>query len=1135
MGTLCRSKIFPSVVEIFSTRGIRMTVEDDYEVVVHMNLKTQKRDSTRCIRVVAWISIALILVSGIPGAPFRGDLRVAAEIPEIHDSSEPYETEWVLVGYRRHIEQDPQAMSRAYLALFCRQVGQDRYQFMFMWHDSAFIGFETGGSDMDVKDYVFMGMVFRDNGPGEDIDMIWDAGVRRHTTAGHYMTEPSGTIIINDWKGIRFTGFLTAEIDVFPSLRARLGGYALTLVVGGMVGLAWKGGPVSGVFGTLAGLAILTWYHETYLTTDHVNLFYHAFYGGLDLLNDVSSCVNVEIRTEYGYDLPDHLESAPVNRRHTGTMNILVQTVFPSKISLDLFMMSRDTVTGAYDGQAGTRIHQNGHGKPGIAVIDFPASRVNAPVINGQRRTLEVEWDLSEHFFTYQGFHDHDIQNYLTSGKFIPLNEQFDYLKSMGVSTWDIPTLQFQVAVEVDYELPGDMVAHYPASPLHTVFEDQKMVAALDCYTLGHLTTSNRIEVDEDSEYRVYLGDETILAAAFVPLIPVMVVHQLLRNGGIHVDMPGDLFDIVILPPWDSEVVGETLPDTGHHNHLAIADPERIVNRSVAGMIHALEQVSPIRSVTVPDPSRTIFVIIDPGMIPESLHLGPPSPAPDGSSYVAIDDRFTPWQPYIHGDGEARDRLAAEGTGMRDRFVLRAIPGVPGEDMTVIEITDPGRNYAFAVELPDGEIVELLTSLAPREDELGSVMIRDIPATVLIPDGDAGDPALGFVSEMGEEASGHSLSITPGNLNGDGLILINTPIPEMPVQVIIREPAVAGENPPEYASVITVTDPASGISFREPGDLPHDLPEEVTVIRQWMAVEAPQSEVRTYSPLFLQGSTPVSTLSLTDSDLPIIHINDVEGSSGLITVTLPDGPGVMVATSSTPEVPLSVVTRDPDPYSDDGLALVTGPSTTWDDGVIIRGTSLVPSDSPAEELRTWIVSDLGWSYRELRTRRHFGNYIYGSHLPDTRIEGQDHHLLVQHPGGDGEFFTLGSPEADAQVMMTSGPAAFIALARQMSDDLFSLDPVVFEETVLTVDSHDGQESGTIILEGVCNRLDATPLVISLSGPPEEDVVLGSTVMYGGYHIEVETGHLPGGLYECTVSDANGNHAVTWIEVANGGM
>lgn len=1054
-----------------------------------------------------------------------------AEIPTVHDSSEPEITDWVLVGYRRYIEEDPLAMDRAYLALFCREMGDDRYQFKFRWHDSTYVSVEHEGESIDVEDYFFMGMVFRDNGYGEDIDVLWDGGMKRNNIGGEYETSHSKTITITDWTGIRFTGALMVHVTVTPSYSERMWGHVITLEVGIMTGLAWAASPAAGLAATIAGAAILGWYDEECLQDDDVNLYYHAFFGGLDLLNDMNSCVQIQVFADDGYDLPDIMEGSPAKRKHTGLVDIMVQCAFPSKISMDVFMLTQDPLTGGYADQAETRIDSNIHGDPGIVILDFPESKVALPFDNGERKTIEIEWDLSKQYFSYDGFQNKEFQNHLQSGRFVPLSEQFAYLKSMHVDTWDIPTVQFELKVRVDFELSADMVEDFPANPLHSIYEEQRVVSALDYYSLGHMGSYERVERDNLSDFKVYLGDESIMAVAAAPLIPIVIVSELMKEGGIYVNMPDDLMDVVILPPWSSEVIGEITSDEDPDRRIAFADPERFAQSTIEDVQRAVEQKMPIRSITVPDPWNTIYCIIDPDVVPEGLLFEPPTVTPGGGIYKPIDESVTAWESFLTGNGELYAELTIEEIERRSQFTLRAVPGLPDEDMTVIDIMDPESNYEFGVQLPDGEIIELVSILETEENEQGAVMIRDTLAQVLIPGKvDEENGEYGFVKEFPGWEDGTTISITTAGLSDDSLFMVAMPDPEKSVVVSMRD---LGQNEMyDSAVVICVADPDSEITFREVSDLPLQQSSDGNVLHQIVRVKDEQTEVQTYSPSFPIDPLPISESTLFDVAGPTFVDNDPSGTSGLRSVVNIENNAVIFSSAEPPRSEVMRICRKDDQFSDDELALVISKRTTLEDGVLVRGTALFPSDAPMQEIRSWVVSSEVYSYEGMRTRRHYDNYLYSTHIPMGGTSGTVQEFVIHHPGEDGEFFSIGSVDLDGQFMMNSGVEGFIILARSSSDDIFSLSHVELEDVILTTET-ETQPDGSITLSGMCNRFDGTELMITCDGESGQNYMFETTAMYGGYHVVIESGEIPGGVYYCMVSDDAGNQAGTWIEVPNG--
>lgn len=799
-----------------------------------------KRRETQCarsIRAFAWISIIVVLGTSL-SLPIMDPAR--GEIPTVHDSTEPEVTDWALVGYRPYIEDDPLAMNRAYLALFCREVGTNQYQFRFKWHDSTYVEVTDGEEFYDIEQYFFMGMVYRDAGSGNDPVVLWDGGLHKNTMGGEYTTAVSPTIMISDWTNIRFAGALMVHATVDPTYLERIGGYVLGLTVAIITGVAWTHGPLVGLVATAAGAVALGWYAEECLQDDDVNIFYHAFHGGLDLLNDPGACVQVQIDAEDGYDLPDELEAHPINRKYSGTFDLTVQCAFPSKLSLDLFMLSQDPVTGEYIDQALSRVDCNSQGVPRIVVTDFPGSRISLPMESSEQRVMNVEWDISDHFFSYEGFHQSDLQGYLRSGRYVPLDEQFSYLRSMGVDRWDIPTLQFRITITIDYELPGPTVSSYPAEPLHFIFERQRVVTALDYYTLGHLISTEKIIRDNRSDYRVFLGDETIMMGAGVPFIPLVIADELVREGGILLDMPDGLLDIAILPPWTSQVIGELTSDEDPDRRIGIADPRFITKETIGNFQNAIEQSSPIRSIRVVDPRRTIFAILDQELNPESLKFDPPEFAIHGYSQE-IDETVSSWESFGIDTTDLSRELTAEEIEGRRKIAIRAIPGTPDEDVTWINITDPESNYQIGIELPDGSIHHLLDVLAPKEHEHGSVMINDMPAFVLVPGtADSDDVSTGFVDELpgnhhvGE--GGSTVSVAPGTLPGTTILMNTLQCPEDNVVFNILD---QGDLPDggTTCTVISIVDPEQGSPVRSFVDIPISISGELHVQEQFLTID----------------------------------------------------------------------------------------------------------------------------------------------------------------------------------------------------------------------------------------------------------------------------------------------------------
>ena len=91
---------------------------------------------------------------------------------------------------------------------------------------------------------------------------------------------------------------------------------------------------------------------------------------------------------------------------------------------------------------------------------------------------------------------------------------------------------------------------------------------------------------------------------------------------------------------------------------------------------------------------------------------------------------------------------------------------------------------------------------------------------------------------------------------------------------------------------------------------------------------------------------------------------------------------------------------------------------------------------------------------------------------------------------------------------------------------------MFEDVLLTVETENLLD-GSIVLNGRCNRFDRTGLMITCIGESGQTHVFETTTMYGGYELILDPGELPGGVYDCLISDDSGNWTEIRIEVPHG--
>ena len=1142
--TLILAGIFPFELGSAQHHGMQETF-DDNQVVEDMLEKMRKREceKARCLRVCALISIVFVL--GMSMSPLTELLveDTAGELPTIHDSTAPDETGWVLVGFKRYIEQDSHAMSYAYLALFCREVGDHQYQFKFRWHDSPCITLPYEGEEAVNEDYYFMGLVYRDNGCDRDPDLIWDAGMIGNSNAGEYETQTSDTIQIHDWTGIRFCGALMTHSTVESSFMEKLHGLILKIEVGIMIGVSYGINPILGIIATVAGVLFLTWYEEECLQDDDLNIYYHAFYGGLDLLNSPGACVQVQVFTKNGYDLPDVLEASPADRKYVDQFDISVQCAFPSKLSMDAYMMYKDLESGLFEDQALSRIDIGGGGEPRIVVLDFPRSKIKTPFDSLSTRRMELEWDLSSQYFNFNAFSNEDIRNNLHSGKFVPLDERYQYLRQLGVSDWNIPSVQFQIKVEIDYELPVDIADLYPADPLYTIYQEQRLCTALDYYTLGHTVQNSRIERDNHSDFTVYLGDETIAQTTVSPLIPIYIGWEMLEDQGVFIDMPEGLHDLVVLSPEIHGVIADITDEDDPDRQFAIADPVGWRDGYDALFDEATLKHFPIHSITVPDPEKTIYFLPQPGIIPESLKVDPPPFAVDGGIGQAIEENALNWKSLWGDVTGGYEGAAYSELQRRTQFALRVEPGIPGDDLLPIYVEDPDSQYQIGIQLPGGDQLDLITLNQPTEDEIGSFTIREGPSYVMIPGTEEFEEENeGFIAIIPVEEDGIHMTFRPMNRTGDTVWLNTLPTPEKHTMLTIED-RVWAEGTYDAANeswtgdnivTVSIVDDGANTPVRELDTLTYGPVSDPFFIGNFIHVDQDVVGITTYTPEFGFDLLPRAHCYLDSDPNALLMDLDPSCESGFHVSVDPAIPRYSALNMLEPENVIFEMTLSHDPWADDEMGLIVSETTTASDGVLIRGLSSFASPAPFWEVASWIASPAYVHRDVVRSRPGHGDLMYSRHILNPDIVEGEYEFLVQHPGEDGEFFSFGSVSQDEQYIIENGIRMFVSSARQSSDDLFALKTVIIEAIDMSMDIEERVDD-MLSINGVWNRLDGVALNVTMddgNGNSKENV---THTMFGEYSLEIDTGGLPGGTYVLQVMDQDGNVMETTLEVQNGGL
>jgi len=701
------------------------------------------------------------------------------ELPPMHDSTEPVEPDWVLIGYKV-LDEDKRGnhgvLDQCYLALYSRQTGEDLYRFRFQWRHSDHLLQNIDGEDHPVDEYGFAGMVYRQN--GNEYTLLWDAGVIRQTGTFVTTSHESDDIEIRSWFGVCFLGSLMAHYTIERSYWEKALGYTIMGLAG--LGFALSYSPAS--FGVTAGILILvTWRVTEWLDGDTSTTEYHDFFGRLDILDSPESCilVNATYGQDQGYDIPDIIEDN-TGRRNTGEYGFWVRAVFPSKIHLDICSLIKDQ-NGHYSDQSETEMLFDS-GRIRYRIIGFPDTSEHVHFSLDQK-TMELDWDLSNYFNTNDGLLNSKTREYLLSGDFLPEDEIYDYYALIGAKNWDVPVLNFEIVVSIDYELPEIYDSHYPADFIGSIYEDQALITAVDYYSLGYTGTEDRIKIDCFSEYRVLLGDETTPALILLPFLPIIIGYQMLREGGIFIDMPDEFDDYYIIPPDQFDVVYKTDPENSDPDDMiAVREPGAIVEDvSINDSYYQDYLAIGNHPIVVPDPEDTVFIKPAPGIIPESFAISLPDFAVNKENLNSAEGCLESYRSLLENHENYDVEMDWNELDTRRDFTVRALPGVPhANDVLRIPIHDVAYGYQLVVNLPDDFQMEILTINPLKCSESCSFTIKNIPAVCLVPGSSEFEDLTdkGTTIDLPHEDDG--VYIEAGGLDAerDSVSLISVPEPE---------------------------------------------------------------------------------------------------------------------------------------------------------------------------------------------------------------------------------------------------------------------------------------------------------------------------------------------------------------------
>lgn len=1051
-----------------------------------------------------------------------------ATIPPIHDSEPPYQSEfnnWVLIGWDRYIEENPDFQGRAFIALYCKAVGNDNYIFKWTWEHSNGIQVPVDDDYHWPDSYWFQGFIYYDNGPNINPTEIWYTNQIEQSTSDIGETTESDEIQITSWANVRFWGNLFTNTEIKPGFREYLIAGLL------MYGVGVYGSAVVTAFGIaalpLSLAAFLIGSYVAYKLTqpdDHIH-YYFEIYGGLDLLDKPSACVWMEIISHDGWDLPESLEDPPVNRRYKDTFLVTVSSVFTCKISLDFYMLFKENYEESYNKHALTKISLGFHGAE-ITINGFPRGKVSVPAIDP--RTLSAEWDVTNEYNDInRGFSSDDVKKYLDSGHFLPLDPEYDDI-SKECSYWDLPTVSFNIYITVDYELPESFDSQYPTSPIGSVYQDQAACGAIDFYTLGHLT--DPVELDVQSEYDVKLGDGSFPMAVMLPLIPIIIGYQALREHGIFIELPGDFQDVFIMPPSYYDIIGRDYFQIGDpDNDYIITNPEDWGD----GISDLIDDTQAKRNalvcIRVPDPVNTIYIQPHPAIIPESLDKDPDDFAIDGSGERLVRNNYIAWEELITSNEEFYSGIAQEEIERRKATTVRIEPGVCDPDILTIAINDLSSRFKFSIQFPDDTIKDLMIINPPNQNELASISIRNLPAFILIPGTDEIQSVTdGMIVNLPNENDATLINIEKPSVINHYLSLLTLPKPEKHTIISI------GSLDDEYSNWVSISIGEETISqpVRTFQECVPDYQTGTFTLGNFINVDDGETTVKSYT------STDPLPIGISSCDLtitPSTILTDPPDTSGLFSSSNSGLPSYFIAFDSGFTELVFNLEIAHDELNDDEMGFIISEEGNRYDGILIRGTTESPSPHDYHGMNSWMISTtLGVAYVDTINNHVVGwNRVHTSHIVEPEAPFGDYQILIHHPGPDGLFYTTGSENSDSQYLIQpNGAESFISSARATTDDLFFLKDTVLTNLVTSIDET-VETSNELTVVGTFSRMDGNLITASLDDGANNKASNSSYSMFSKYSIVIDISSLPGGIYSLIVADVDGNSIQTSIEVFTG--
>jgi len=1034
------------------------------------------------------------------------------EIPPAHYSSAPAITDWVLIGYNRlnEVQQgDYSPMEYCYLALFCKKTGEDHYRFKFQWRHSDHLQLAFDGNLYPVDEYAFAGVVYRNN--GANYELLWTSGTMRQT--GTFVTDSqvSPEIKITSWFGVGFAGFLMAHYLVERSTMEKVFGYSTLGLSNILVSLSL----VTGTWALAIPLSVLVqWKITEWLEGEESTSLYHEFGGRLDILNAPESCIKISNTYGFseGYDLPDVIEEAS-KRRDAGEYAFWVQCVFPSKIHIDFYSLFKDS-SGEFSDQSETIIRYDSQ-RFQYRIVGFPDNPENVEFSIDQK-TAQFNWDVSDYFNDNDGILNAKTRKYLHSGGFFPDDPIYDYYELIGAANWDVPVLNFEIILTMDYELPEAYENEYPASPIGSVYQVQKFVFAVDYYTLGCTEVNAKILKDCEVEYKVTLGDEDIPGLILAPLIPIIIGYQMLQEGGIFIDLPDEVDDYYILPPDRFDGITDSFPeDPDPDKNIQFRDQEGITKEVSQYTVYnpGLKDISNY-PVVVPDPEDTVFICPSPGIIPESFKEDPPDFAVDGTLWNSAEGNLQAYRNLIERIGHTYESIAREEIERRKEITLMGIPGEPDpNNVLTIVVKDITKRYQLSVQLPNGTLKDLFIMNPLTENELCSFTLTNIPGFILIPGSEEfNDLVGGVIVNLPDDDDATVIGIQEPGIEGDSLSLITTPEPEK--HVIIHFDFKENDHV-NYLSLNIVENQITD-HVRSFLDIVPDLDPDTLCLANFVKTDVGFTAVTTTVP---SEPLPISTCILDDS--PIAFIEDLPDESGLYSTADPGIPSYMISDDADCGSGIFTVSLNHNYINDDEIGVIVSEKSNIHDGILIRGMTSVPSSNDYGKVSTWLVSPEGAFMDTINVRKFYWNYIYSRHViaPGTPIG--EYHLMIHHPGSDGEFFTMGSQESDARYLQSNGVESFISNARTTHDDLFFVSAIKLEEAEVSIEQIN--ENGShVTVGGFCKRLDGVRVNAILDDGDGNMVSAEGYTMFQEYNISIDVSEIPGGTYKLIVTDGDGN-------------